>query len=103
MSFGQNLLQLVFRQVCETRNLQFFFNSALFLLLVGSGPKRSMPILQLGSYSHVFPNFTEKENCTAAQKTTTMQPGKKKCSRHLIYAQACVNKDFDHSGSIGLV
>ena len=28
---------------------------------------------------------------------------KKKCSRHLIYARACVNKDFVHSGSIGLI
>ena len=28
---------------------------------------------------------------------------KKKCSRHLIYTQACVNKDFVHSGSIGLI
>ena len=39
------------RQICETRNLRvfFFFTSALFLLLVGSGPKRSMPIEKLGS------------------------------------------------------
>ena len=40
------------RQICETRNLRvffFFFTSALFLLLVGSGPKRSMPIQKLGS------------------------------------------------------
>ena len=27
----------------------------------------------------------------------------KKCSRNLIYARACVNKDFVHSGSIGLI
>ena len=26
----------------------------------------------------------------------------KKCSRHLIYARSCVNKDFVHSSSIGL-
>ena len=25
----------------------------------------------------------------------------KKCLRHVIYARACVNKDFVHSGSIG--
>ena len=36
------------RQICETFNLRVFFNSALFLLLVGSGPKRSMPIEKLG-------------------------------------------------------
>ena len=27
----------------------------------------------------------------------------KKCLRHVIYARACVNKDFVHSGSIGLI
>ena len=51
------------------RNAQlasFFFNSALFLLLVGSGPKRSMPIEKLGSSSLVSSYFKEKENCTAA-------------------------------------
>ena len=41
------------RQICETRNLLVFFNSALFLLLVGSGPKRSMPIEKLGNSSLV--------------------------------------------------
>ena len=35
----------------------FFFNSALFLLLVGSGPKRSMPIEKLGSSSLVSSIF----------------------------------------------
>ena len=41
------------------RNAQFesFFNSALFLLLVGSGPKRSMPIQKLGSSSLVSSIF----------------------------------------------
>ena len=55
LSFGQNLLQLVFRQICETCNLRVF--SALFLLLVGSGPKRSMPIEKLGSSSLVSSIF----------------------------------------------
>ena len=33
------------QQICEQRaTCESFFNSALFLLLVGSGPKRSMPI-----------------------------------------------------------
>ena len=47
------------RQICETRNLRvfFFFNSALFLLLVGSGPKRSMPIEKLDSSSLVSSIF----------------------------------------------
>ena len=41
------------------RNVQLasFFNSALFLLLVGSGPKRSMPIQKLGSSSLVSSMF----------------------------------------------
>ena len=49
------------RATCE-----FFFNSVLFLLLVGSGPKRSMPIEKLGSSSMVSSVFKEAENCTAA-------------------------------------
>ena len=43
----------VFRPVIATAglptNLRVFLNSALFMLLVGSGPKRSMPIEKLGS------------------------------------------------------
>ena len=59
LSLAQNLLQLVFQQICETRNLRvfFFFNSALFLLLVGSGRKRSMSIEKLGSSSLVSSIF----------------------------------------------
>ena len=45
------------RQICETRYLRVFLNSALFLLLVGSGPKRSMPIEKLGSSSLVSSIF----------------------------------------------
>ena len=41
------------------------FFSALFLLLVGSGPKKSMPIEKLGSSLLVSSIFKEKENCTA--------------------------------------
>ena len=52
-----DLLQLVFRQICEMRNLRVFLNLALFLLLVGSGPKRSMPIEKLGSSSLVSSIF----------------------------------------------
>ena len=44
------------------------FFSALFLLLVESGAKRSMPIEKLGSSSPVFPHFEKKENCTAAKQ-----------------------------------
>ena len=60
------------RATCE-------FFSALFLLLVGSGPKRSMPIEKLGSFLLVSSIF--------------QRDGKR----------PCVNKDFVHSGSIGLI
>ena len=47
------------RQICEQRATCefFFFNSALFLHLVESGPKRSMPIEKLGSSSLVSSIF----------------------------------------------
>ena len=79
---------------CETRNLRVFF-LALFLLLVGSGPKRSTPIEKLGSSLLV--------SSTALQfnRTATLKPGKKKCPCHLIYVWACVNKDFVHRTNIG--
>ena len=54
------------RQICETRNLRVFFNSALFLPLVGSGPKRSMPIEKLAVLRSFLTYFKEKEKCTAA-------------------------------------
>ena len=46
-----------------------------------------------------------KRRKTALQlnKKENLKLGEKKCSRHLIYARACVNKDFVHSGSIGLI
>ena len=45
------------RQICETLNLRVFSDSALFLLLVGWRPKRSMPIEKLGSSSLVSSIF----------------------------------------------
>ena len=50
------------------------------------------------------PYFWEKETALQLNRTEILKPGKKKkSSRHLIYARACVNKDFVHSGSVGLV
>ena len=65
-------------------------------MLVGSGPKWSMPIEKLGSSSLVSSIFQRegKLHCSLTGR---------KLSRHLIYARACVNKDFVHSGSIGLI
>ena len=37
------------------------------------------------------------------KRTETLKPGKKKCSRRLINARACVNKDFVHSSSMELI
>ena len=84
------------RTTCE-------FFSALFLLLVGSGPKRSMPIEKLGSSSLVSSIFKREGKLHySLTRGKLLSQVKKKCSRHLIYARACLNKDFVHSGSIGL-
>ena len=42
---------------CRVSRHELFFNSALFLLLAGSGPKRSMPIEKLGSSALVSSIF----------------------------------------------
>ena len=97
MSFGQNLLELVYRQICETCNLRVF--SDLFLLLIGSGPKRSMPIAKLGSPSLVSSIFQRERKLHCSLTGRKLWSQVKKCSRHLIYPRACVNKDFVHSGS----
>ena len=84
------------RSTCE-------FFSALFLLLVGSGPKRSMPIEKLGSSSLVSSIFQRegKLHCSLTVRKL-WSPLKKMLTSRLIYARACLNKDFVHSGSIGL-
>ena len=57
------------RQICKTRNLRvFFLNSALFLLLVGSGPKKSMPIEKLGSSSLVSSIFLRERKVHCSLK-----------------------------------
>ena len=84
------------RATCE-------FFSALFLLLVGSGPKRSMPIEKLGSSSLVSSIFQREGKLHYSLTRRKLWSQVKKCSSHIIYARACVNKDFVHSGSIGLI
>ena len=81
------------------------FFSALFLLLVGSGPKKSMAIENWAVLRWFLLYFKGKENRTAAYQdgNSEVRQKKKKCSRHLIYARACVNKDFVQSGSLGLI
>ena len=75
----------------------FFY--ALFFLFVGSGPKRSIPMEKLASSSLVFHISKRRKSALQLNRTETLKPGKKKCSRHLIYTRVCVNKDFVHSGS----
>ena len=41
--------------------------------------------------------------CTVQLEKTDCRKLAEKCSRHLIYARPCVNKDFVHSGSIELM
>ena len=61
-----------------------------------------MPIEKLGSSSLVSSIFQieRKLHCSLTGRKLWSQV--KKCSSHLIYARPCVNKDFVHSGSIGL-
>ena len=71
------------RQICETRNLRVFVNSALFLLLVGSGPKRSMPIEKLAVLRSFIPYFKEKESALQLKRRQLCSQVKK-CLRHVI-------------------
>ena len=102
MSFGQNFLQLVFRQICETGNLRVFLGFSFVACWI-----RIWKVNADRKIGQFFAGFfhISKRRKTALQlnRTETLKPGKKKCSRHLIYARACVNKDFVHSGSIGLI
>ena len=57
---------------------------------------------------HFFAGFfriskRRKLHCSLTGQKFWIQVKKKKSSRHLIYARACVKKGFVHSGSIGLV
>ena len=54
----------------------------------------------LAGFFHVS---KRRKTALELNRKETQRPGKKKCSRRLIYARACVNKDFVHSGSIGLI
>ena len=65
------------RATCE-----FFFNSALFCCLFDQDLKGQCRYKNWALLRWFLPYFTEKENCTAAQKTTTLQPGKK--NAHVI-------------------
>ena len=92
--------QVSLKNVSKSESTCEFF-SVLFLLLVRSGHKRSMPIEKLGS-SVLVSSILQREgklHCSLTWRKIWSKV-KKKCSRHLIYARACVNKDFVHSGSI---
>ena len=73
------------RQICETRKLRVFFNSALFLLLVGSGPKRSMPIEKLGSSSLVLFHILKTRKSTLQLKRRQLCIQVKKNSHVILF------------------
>ena len=106
LSFGQNLLQLVFRQICKMCNLRFF--SALFLFLVGSGPKRAQQDLYRAStramlqiwFSYIYSHYSPLgrfnlawRNCLSTtgaklqwgpRRSSVLKGGKGWCGRGLL-------------------
>ena len=67
-------------------------------------PKLSRVLIvqnNLYAFSFIFQR-EGKLHCSLTGRKLWSQ-AKKKCSRHLIYARACVNKDFVHSGSLRLI
>ena len=73
-----------FRKICETCNLRVFF-SFFFLLPVGSGPKRSMPIEKLSSSSLVSSIFQRegKLHCSLTGRKLWSQVNKMLTSSYL--------------------
>ena len=72
----------------KSATCEFFFNSALFLLLVGSGPKRSMPTEKLGSSSLVSSIFYREGTLHCSLKDDTLQLGKKKNAHVILFTHA---------------
>ena len=97
-----NELKRHLNMISKTETTREFF-WALFLLLVGWGPERSMPIEELGSPSLVSSIFQRegKLHCSLTGRKLWIQVNIMLTS--LIYVRACVNKNFVHSGSIGLM
>ena len=56
-----------------------------------------------GAIAGFFHISKRRKTALQLNRTETLKPGEKKCSRHLVYVRACVNKDFVHSGSKGLI
>ena len=98
------MFKIIFRLPTNLRNVQltrfcgFIFVVCWIRTYKVSGDRKIRQFF--ASFFHI-----SKGRKTALQlhRTETLKPGKKKCSRHLIYARACVNKDFVHSGSLGLI
>ena len=93
-----NVKEPVYRQICETCNLRVFSDLFFFCLLdqdlKGQCRQENWQVL------HWFlPYFKEKGKYVSAHQDGNSEARLKKCSRHLTYARACVNKDFVHSGS----
>ena len=61
--------------------------------------------LKIGQFFAGFFHILKRRK-TALQlniKDDNFAARQKKCSRHLMYVRACVNKDFVHNGSIRLI
>ena len=69
------------------RNVQLAsFFSALFLLLVGSGPKKSMPIEKIGQFfAGFFHNSKIRKTASQLNRTGTQKPGKKKTAYVILF------------------
>ena len=89
MSFGQNLLQLVFRQICETCNLRVFFGFIFVACWIR--PERSTPIGKFASSSLVSSIFQgeRKLHCNLTGRRLWSQVNKMLTSSYL---RTCVRK-----------
>ena len=83
MSFGQNLLQLVFRQICETCNLRVFFGFIFVACWIR--PERSTPIGKFASSSLVSSIFQgeRKLHCNLTGRRLWSQVNKMLTSSYL--------------------
>ena len=66
------------------RATSFFW--ALFLLLVGSRPKKSMPIEKIGQFfAGFFHNSKIRKTASQLNRTGTQKPGKKKTAYVILF------------------
>ena len=103
MSFDQNLLQMVFRQICETHNLRVFLIRLYFCCFLDPDLKGQCRLKNGQFFSGFFHILKRRKTALKLKRRQLCSQIKKKCLCHLIYARECVKKDFVHSGLIGLI